>query len=167
MDFKKSDHFEPAPAKAETPLPTVNIHVTESEPKASKFWTPLYVVGVFGCAFLLFHLYVTTAFHHAAMDRGLHKLEEEVHAMMKSHRAQTNVTTNGAFVPVVQSGRDRHGMLNNHVLPHERRQWGAKHSRRRSDVAPVKRGSGATFTWFKPGLSVLTSLVFDDTLIKP
>ncbi|KAF9453787.1 hypothetical protein P691DRAFT_812400 [Macrolepiota fuliginosa MF-IS2] len=41
-------------------------------------------------------------------------------------------------------------MLDGHVLPHERRHWGTRRSRHRSDVAPVKRG-GATFTWFHPG----------------
>ncbi len=143
MDFKKSPHQ----VELDGALPTV---VAEPKSKPSKILGPLYIIGVFGCAFLLFHLYATTTFHHAAMDHGLHELEQEVHAMMEMYRGQANATT--FSLPVVDGGHSSHGTLDD-GLSHKRRHRGTRRLRRESsEVVPVKRGSGATLTWFHPGL---------------
>lgn len=155
MDFKKSfdriqpTYFSPDPA-AVTPVPTVNARAAETKSKTLKLWNTVYAIGIFGCAFLLFHLYINTTFHHAVMDHNLHRLEEEMHSMMEMHLAQANATTNGASGLVAYGGHGNHRPLDHHTLPHERRNWASRRSKRHSEV-PVKRGGGATFTWFHPG----------------
>lgn len=143
-------NFEKLPNKFEFDgaLPTVDIRVAKPKSKFSKLLGPLYIVGVFGCVFLLFHLYAATILHHAAMDRGLHELEEEVHAMM---RTQVNATARNVSLPV-PNGHSNHGPLDS-GLPYKKRHRSARRSRREtSEAVPVKRGGGATLTWFHPGL---------------
>lgn len=72
--------------------------------------------------------------------------------MMDMYRTQANATAKNASLPVSSGGHSNHGTLDN-SLPHKKRHRGARRSRREtSQVVPVKRGGGATLTWFHPGL---------------
>ncbi|KXN89994.1 Allergen Asp f 7 [Leucoagaricus sp. SymC.cos] len=90
------------------------------------------------------------------MDHGLHKLEEEVHAMMKMHRTAANSTSSSpASVPVATAHAtyaEWHQALADHVLPHERRHHSTskRAKSRMTHVQPVKR-DGSVLTWFLPG----------------
>jgi len=142
------------------PTSTYPSGLTSSRSKTSP-WGPLYVIGVFGCAFLLFHLYLTTSFHHAFMDHGLRRLEKEIHEVMELQLVRSNATAAAVVNPVTEDANDRivpgtqrlpyGGLEELHGDSHRarKRHWGARLSRR-SDPAIAKRG-GATFTWFHPG----------------
>jgi len=86
------------------------------------------------------------------MDRGLHELEQEVHAMMEMYSTQANATPESVPLPVVDGGHSNHETLDD-SHSYKRRHRGARRSRHQaSEVVPVKRGGGATLTWFNPGL---------------
>ncbi|KAF5356207.1 hypothetical protein D9756_003790 [Leucocoprinus leucothites] len=140
------------------PIPVVNVHITESSSKRKdkNIWSLLYVLGVFGCMYLLFHLYLSMAYHHLALNNGLRQLEEEMHAMVKLHGDSVNTSiSNNADIPIAtpahHHGHHRHEF--NHILPHERKHHWSSNKREKNRLVErqyVKRG-GSVLTWFHPG----------------
>jgi len=131
--------------KADT-LPTVNIRIGhfKNENEAQGIWRPFYVLGVFGCMYLLFHLYISMTYQHAVINDGLHKLEEEMHVM---ELQRGNISAfNTVSSPVVQHGHDR-------ILPHERKRHLGSHGQKKNRmVKNLGKRDGSVLTWFKPGL---------------
>jgi len=135
------------------PFPVVNVHIRQlnNKDEAKNIWTPFYVLGVFGCMYFLFHLYVSMTYHHAALDDGLQKLGEEMHVMIKLQRASRNVsafnTVSSLVVTPVHHGYDR-------ILPHERKRHLGSHERAKSRMVEnhLVGRSGSVLTWFHPGL---------------
>jgi hypothetical protein len=163
MDSKQSPDYAyhvPQPMTVVTQLPPIRERVTEKKSNGSKLLGLVCTVGILGCVFLLFNLYVDTAVHHAIMDHNLQKLEAEVHSVLKTHMVQmNNASAHNTTAPVVSSNRVEHiGHGHHRFDPHKThknalqdRKWGSRSSRHHDAVAPVKRGGGATFTWFQPG----------------
>ncbi|XP_006454368.1 hypothetical protein AGABI2DRAFT_133064 [Agaricus bisporus var. bisporus H97] len=84
------------------------------------------------------------------MDHNLQKLEAEVHSVFKMQFDQmNNATVRDSSSRVVYGGHGHSG-LNSHKNVHQERKWTSRRSKHH-EVANVKRGAGATFTWFHPG----------------
>jgi hypothetical protein len=154
MDSKESPvntYHVPQGLTMVTQPSTTRERVAENKSGGSKLLGIVCTLGILGCVFLLFHLYVDTAVHHAVMDHNLQKLEAEVHSVLKTHLDQTNHAT--APEPSNRVGHVGHGLhrFNSHVNALQDRKWGSRHSRHYDQVPSVKRGGGATFTWFHPG----------------
>jgi len=132
--------------KADT-LPIVNVRTGQfsNENEAQSIWRPFYVLGVFGCMYLLFHLYISMTYHHAVINDGLHKLGEEMRVMMELQRGNISAF-NTVSPPVVQHSHDR-------ILPHERKRHLGSHERKKNRmVKNLGKRDGSVLTWFKPGL---------------
>jgi len=149
MDTKKSSYqvewtCNTTQSGADT-LPTVNMRTGQfnNENEAQSIWRPFYVLGVFGCMYLLFNLYISMTYHHAAINDGLHKLEEEMHVMMELQRGNVS-TFNTVSTPIVRLGHD-------HILPHERKRHLHERGKNRM-VRNLGKRDGSVLTWFQPGL---------------
>jgi hypothetical protein len=150
MDSKKlPDHSQTLTVMAQ--LPITNERVLENKSNSSKLLGLVCTIGILGCVFLLFHLYIDTAVHHAVMDHNLQKLEAEVHSVFETHLDQmNNATVHDSSNRVGHVGHGHH-RFNSHKNALQDRKWASRRSRHLNEVASVKRGGGATFTWFHPG----------------
>lgn len=84
-------------------------------------------------------------YHYAAINDGLHKLEEEMRVIMELQRGNVSAF-NTVSSPVARPGHDR-------ILPHERKRHLGSHGRNKNRmVKNLGKRDGSVLTWFQPGL---------------